>query len=402
MTTLHAGGKFGDGDGYKVSGGLHGVGVSVVNALSERLKVEVGRDGQAMDAGLRARQAAGDPVQKGAHWPRASRRGRPSRSCPTRDLRGRRVQHSHARAAPARNSVPHARLADLADRRARRRLPRRLPVTRAASGTSSRSSTRTRSRSARRSSTSQARATREPSRSRCSGTPTTRSRSFPSPTTSTPTRVALTSRVSLRAHAHDQQVRARQGLLQGEGRRTSSGEDIREGLTAVISVKLADPQFEGQTKAKLGNPGMAGFVETVVNAGSPSSSRRTRSDARAVIRKAIGALARARRHARRASYPPQGALEIARCRASSPIARSRTRSSRALHRRGRLRRRLGQAGPRPKLPGDLAAARKILNSEKNRINKVLSNTEIQAIITAIGTGICESSTSQSSATTASS
>ena len=62
-----------------------------------------------------------------------------------------------------------------------------------------------------------------------------------------------------------------------------AGEDVREGLTAVISVKLADPQFEGQTKTKLGNPGMQGFVESVVNRGLDEFLEENPQDARAVI-----------------------------------------------------------------------------------------------------------------------
>ena len=139
-----------------------------------------------------------------------------------------------------------------------------------------------------------------------------------------------------------------------------SGEDVREGLTAVISAKLADPQFEGQTKTKLGNPGMAGLRRrTSSTRSSPSSSRRTRRRPTQVLRKAVSA-AQARAAARKARDLTRRKSRAGELRAAGQARRLLGEgpvADRAVHRRGRLRGRLGQAGPRPRHPGGAPAAR---------------------------------------------
>ena len=135
-----------------------------------------------------------------------------------------------------------------------------------------------------------------------------------------------------------------------------TGEDVREGLTAVISAKLTDPQFEGQTKTKLGNPGMQGFVHSIVNARLAEFLEENPQDARAVIRKAVQA-AQARAAARKARdlTRRKSALEnstlpgkLADCSVKDPVA------GRAVRGRGRLGRRLGRERPGPQHPGDPA------------------------------------------------
>jgi DNA gyrase subunit B len=90
-------------------------------------------------------------------------------------------------------------------------------------------------------------------------------RSTPSPTTSTRTRAARTCRASGGADAHDQLLRGKNNLAKDLKDASIGGDDIREGLTAVISVKIPQPQFEGQTKTKLGNTEVKGIVEAIVN-----------------------------------------------------------------------------------------------------------------------------------------
>ena len=126
-----------------------------------------------------------------------------------------------------------------------------------------------------------------------------------------------------------------------------TGEDVREGLTAVISAKLTDPQFEGQTKTKLGNPGMQGFVHSIVNARLAEFLEENPQDARAVIRKAVQA-AQARAAARKARdlTRRKSALENSTLPGQARrLLGQGSGAGRAVRGRGRLGRRLGGAAP---------------------------------------------------------
>src|SRR6476660_9198482 len=178
------------------------------------------------------------------------------------------------------------------------------------------------------------------------------------------------------------------GLLK-EKEDNLEGEDVREGLAAVLSVKLRDPQFEGQTKTKLGNPWVRGLVEQTVNQRLAEYFEENPSDAKRIIDKAISA-ARARQAARKARELTRrkSALEssslpgkLADCQISDPasaelfLVEGNSAGGSAVDARDRT------------FQAILPLRGKVINSEKNRINKVLSTTEIQSMITAIGTGI---------------
>jgi DNA gyrase subunit B len=170
-----------------------------------------------------------------------------------------------------------------------------------------------------------------------------------------------------------------------------SGEDVREGLTAIVSVKLREPQFEGQTKTKLGNSEMRGFVEMVVNQKLAEFLEENPADAKRILTKAIGAAharlaaRKARDLTRRKSVLENTTLpgKLADCSIKDPSAcelylvegdsaggsakQARDRSFQAI----------------------LPLRGKIINVEKARINKILSNTEVQSIVAAVGTNLAE-------------
>ena len=167
-----------------------------------------------------------------------------------------------------------------------------------------------------------------------------------------------------------------------------TGEDVREGLTAVISAKLTDPQFEGQTKTKLGNPGMEGFVASVVNQKLAEFLEENPQEAGAVVRKAVSA-AQARAAARKARDATRKSAmggmglpgKLADCTIKDPTLSElfivEGDSAGGSAKQGRDR----------STQAVLPLRGKILNVEKSRIDKVLQNHEIQALITALGTGV---------------
>jgi DNA gyrase subunit B len=384
LTKLHAGGKFG-GDGYKVSGGLHGVGVSVVNALSEWLVAEVRRDGKI----YRQEFARGVPQGDMQVMGDATDTGTTITFLPDAEIfeeldveAGTVTQRLRETAFLTKGL--HIKLVD-------ERADGKTVEFHYEGGI--------------RDFVAYVNESKEPIHRHIAY--------FENETDAGIAEVAMQWNSSyqdsifsfannintIEGGTHMQGFRSAltrtlnkyardKGLLK-EKEDNLEGEDVREGLAAVISVKLQNPQFEGQTKGKLGNPQIAGFVEATVNAQLSEFLEENPTDARQIVNKAIAA-ARARQAARKARELTRrkSALEsmslpgkLADCTILDPEA------AELFIVEG------DSAGGPAKMGRDrtyqavLPLRGKIINSEKNRINKVLSNNEIQAMITAIGTGI---------------
>jgi DNA gyrase subunit B len=388
LTVLHSGGKFGDGGGYKVSGGLHGVGVSVDNALSEQLHVEIRRDDHVFTQDY-VRGAPQSELVKGEKLPAGAPTGTTVTFLPDADVfetldldfltleerlretafltRGLEISIVDERAEGHSATFRYeGGIEDFVSylNENKETVHRKVIFFSGESDEGAAEVAMQWNSSYQESIHSFANNinTREGG-SHMSGF-----------------RSALTRTLNKYARDH--------GLLK-EKEDNLSGEDVREGLTAVISVKLRDPQFEGQTKTKLGNPGMAGFVESIVNTGLGEFLEENPSEARAVIMKSVQAQ-RAREAARKARdlTRRKSALEnstlpgkLADCSIKDPSLAElfvvEGDSAGGSAKQGRDR----------NTQAVLPLRGKILNVEKSRIDKVLQNTEIQALITAIGTGV---------------
>jgi len=387
LTVLHAGGKF-DKSTYKVSGGLHGVGVSVVNALSKKLEVWVDRDGKRYHMAF----AKGDTTQKLEVTGKAKGTGTTVWFLPDDDIFTETrfdfaTLATRLRELAFLNKGLEITLRD--ERKGQTKEERFLykgglvEFVRWLVG----------NRKALHQKVVTFEATREgvevegalqydEGYNENTFSFVNNINTHEGGTHLTGFKAALTRTINEWAK--------KDGLLKKE-EFTLTGDDIREGLTAVIHVKVKDPQFEGQTKTKLGNSEVEGIVKTVVNDALGEFLDKNPSVARAIIGKAVSA-ARAREAARKArelvrkKSSLEGGLlpgKLADCTLSDPklceLYLVEGDSAGGSAKQGRDR----------SFQAILPLRGKILNVQKARIDRILGNEEIRTIITAIGTGVGE-------------
>ncbi|MCW2623443.1 MAG: gyrase subunit [Mycobacterium sp.] len=416
MTQLHAGGKFGgENSGYNVSGGLHGVGVSVVNALSSRLEVDISRDGhewfQYYDHSIPGTLKQGEASRKTGStvrfWADAT-----VFETTTYDFEtvARRLQEM-----AFLNKGLTITLAD-------ERVTAEQVVDEVVSDVA------------------EAPKSAEEKAAEAAGPHKVKNRTFHYPgglvdyvkhinRTKTPIHQSIVdfsgkgegheveiamqwnAGYSESVHTFANTINTHEGGTHEEGFRAAltsvvnkyakdkkllkekdanlTGDDIREGLAAVISVKVSEPQFEGQTKTKLGNTEVKSFVQKICNEQLSHWFEANPAEAKTVVNKAVSsaqariAARKARELVRRKSATDIGGLpgKLADCRSTDP------RKSELYVVEGDSAGGSAKSGRDSMFQAILPLRGKIINVEKARIDRVLKNTEVQAIITALGTGI---------------
>jgi DNA gyrase subunit B len=388
LTKLHAGGKFG-GEGYKVSGGLHGVGVSVVNALSEWLKLEIRRDGKI----YRQEFARGEPtteLEVAGKTENKNDTGTTITFLPDLEIFDEdefewSIETLVQRLRETAFLTRCLRIVITDEREVEERFEFYYE-------------------GGIKDFVAYVNSAKEPIHKHIvffdgemengavevamqwNGSYVESVFSFANNINTTEGGAHLSGFKAALTGTLNKYAREK-GLLK-EKEENLEGEDVREGLAGVISVKLRDPQFEGQTKTKLGNPWVRGLVEQTVNQRLAEFLEENPADAKQIVTKAVTArnarqAARKARQLSRKSALESSALpgKLADCQTSDPedaelfLVEGNSAGGSAVEARNRVNQAI------------LPLRGKVINSEKNRINKVLSNVEIQAMITAIGTGI---------------
>jgi DNA gyrase subunit B len=386
LTTLHAGGKF-DGKSYAVSGGLHGVGVSVVNALSVKLTVEVARDGFTWQQEF----ARGKPVTKLRKGKATTKTGTiitfwpdPETFTDTTEFKREVLAERLQESSFLTRGVEIA----LVDEREK-------PAVRSVFKASGGLSDFVRHLSQGKTPLHQRLVTFEGKREDSEVDVAMQWNESYQESLYTFANTINTHEGGMHEEGFKKALTnvvnryARSKALLKDKEENLIGEDIREGLTAIVSVKLREPQFEGQTKTKLGNTEMRSFVEMTVNDKLMTWLEEHPAEAKKIVLKCSQA-AKARMAARQARdlTRRKGLLEssslpgkLADCQLTDPevceifIVEGPSAGGSAKEARDRSYQAI------------LPIRGKILNVEKARLHKILENQEIQALISAIGTGI---------------
>ncbi len=388
LTVLHAGGKFG-GEGYKVSGGLHGVGVSVVNALSTKLTLEIDRDGKRHELVFKDGGKPQGKLKVAGDAPRG-RTGTTVTFSPDPkifediDFRSQTIVERLQIMAFLNKGI-EIRYAD-------EREGREMKETFKYSGgivdyvrhinASKESLFRKVGSFAVAEETQEVEVAfqwntgyYESIHSFANGISTTEGGMHEEGF-----RTALTTTVNKYARAHN---------ILKEKEEALKGEDIREGLTAIISVRLREPQFEGQTKGKLGNVSMRSLVQKATNLKLNEWMEENPTEANQIVKKAmLAARARIASQSAKDLTRRKSALDGAGLPGKLVDCSSRDRRECELFIvEGNSAGGSAKDARDPRVQAILPIRGKILNVEKARTDKILKNTEIQALIAAIGAGV---------------